>query len=83
MLCSALVFQLLIQADVSCKCVWFYLNHFCHEVNNLHVPHKKNDSDKTVHNLQPRISLDKKFKYQSRVLPFFAILHCKSTQWKT
>ena len=30
----------------------FSLNRFCHEVNNLYVPHNKNVSDKIVHNLQ-------------------------------
>ena len=34
------------------NCVRFYLNLFCCEVNNLHVPHVKKDSDKTIHNLQ-------------------------------
>ena len=33
-------------------------NHFCHELHEGCLPHDKNDSDKTVHNLQltsPRI----------------------------
>ena len=41
------------QADASYKlCVWFCLKHFCFEVHEGPLPHDKNDSDKTVHNLQ-------------------------------
>ena len=46
-MCSALV-----KADVSCKLCTVLFKSFCCEVNNLHVPHDKKDSDKTIHNLQ-------------------------------
>ena len=44
--CSALVFQLLIQANVSCKLSTVLSESFLSRVNNLYVPHDKKDSDK-------------------------------------
>ena len=61
------------------NCVWFYMNHFCCDVNNLHLPHIRQKT-----RFAARISLDKK-KDQRGALhsPFFAILYHKSTEWKT
>ena len=61
---------------LAAKCARFYLNVFV--LNNLHLSHDLNGSDKSVHK---RISLDKKLKDQSEELhsPF---LHHKSTKWK-
>ena len=59
------------------NCVRFDLNCFCHEVNNLHVPQNKKDTQ-----FAARMSLDMKLKDQSRALhsPFFTISHYKSTK---
>ena len=61
----------------------FYLNCFCCEVNNLHVPRDKKDLDKIVRNMQ--LASDKKLKDQNGALnsPFIAILHHNSAEWKT
>ena len=50
----------------------------------VHVPQEKKDSDKTKQ-FAAGINLDKKSKDQSGALhsPFNAILHHKSTKWKT
>ena len=51
MLCSG--FQLLIQVvAVGCKLCTVLSESFCLDVNNLHIPHDKKNSDKTVHNLK-------------------------------
>ena len=49
MQCSSLVFDLIL-ADANC--VRFWQNTFCCEVHEACLPHDKEDSDKTVHNLQ-------------------------------
>ena len=64
------------------NCLLFYLNRFCREVNNLHVPHNKKGFRQNRTQYAARIGLVKKLKDQSGALhsPLFAILHHKSTE---
>ena len=48
LLTSYLIFKLM----PAVNCVQFCLNPFCHEVHEGCLPHGKNDSDKTILNLQ-------------------------------
>ena len=47
-----LVFQLLSHTGAIYELCTFYLKRFCPVVSNLHLPHIKRDSDKTVHNIK-------------------------------
>ena len=52
MLRSGLLTSYVYKIMQAANCVWFCLNPFCHEVHEGCLPHDKNNSDKTVHNLQ-------------------------------
>ena len=55
------------------NCVGFCLNPFCGEVHCTKgcLPHDKNDSDKTVHDLQHQLGLDVERPEQSTTFSFF------------
>ena len=63
--------------------VQFCLNPFCPQVNKVCLPHNKNNSDKTVHNLQlASAGLEVERPERSTTFSSFAILCDKSTEWK-
>ena len=65
------------------SCVRFYLKRCCCEVNKLHVPHNKKDSDILSRTqFAARSSLDKKLKGQSGDLhSLFSLFY--TMEWKT
>ena len=84
MLCSALVFQLLSQADVRCKLCSFILNVFVvRKTIFMYLTAKRIHTKCTQ--FAASINLDKKLKDLRGALhsPFFTILHHRSAEWKT
>ena len=77
-------FNFLSKLMLAVNCVWFYLNRFCREVNNLmYLTTKRIQTKRTQ--FAAYNTLDKKLKDQSGALhsSFFAILHHKGTELKT